>query len=326
MNKSTSAKLQLDITSRASESGYDAAETYRDDRLSVGQNYLRFEGQNIEMSATMKDLMIGERLGQGACSSVHLATHKLTGQSFAVKMFNVFDKSQANQLLKEITVLLSNNCEALIDLKGAFHNDGSIGVVLEYMDRGSLDNILHGQTSVTEEALAAIVYQICWGLNYLHANHKLHRDIKPSNALLNSRGQIKLSDFGIAKQLEDRQASSVTSVGTFKYMSPERLLGQEYDKSSDVWAVGIMALEIFTKVHPFHYCSSTPIDLVAELEVLDIEKLIPTDKFEPCMRDLIAKTLKLDPLERISCDDVLRHEWFGRFQIKTLESAQMVWF
>lgn len=326
MNKSTSAKLQLDISTsdRASESGYDATETYRDDRLSVGQNYMRFEGQNIEMKANYFDLIIGKRLGQGSCSSVHLATHKSTGQTFAVKMFNVFDKSQASQLIKEITMLLSNNCEALIDLKGAFHNDGNIGVILEYMDKGSLDNVLQESKIVTKEVLAAIVYQLFWGLHHLHLHQKLHRDIKPSNALLNSRGQIKLSDFGIAKQLEDRQASSVTSVGTFKYMSPERLLGQEYDQSSDVWAVGIMIIEICTKAHPFHYCNSTPIDLLAELEVLDIDKLIPADKFEPSMRNLVAKTLKLDSRERVSCDEALRHEWFAQFEIKNLATAQTV--
>ena len=63
-----------------------------------------------------------------------------------------------------------------------------------------------------------------WGLAYLHYDNLLHRDIKPGNVLLNSRGQVKLSDFGISRELEDSQAMATTSAGTFRYMSAERYL------------------------------------------------------------------------------------------------------
>lgn len=83
---------------------------------------------------------------------------------------------------------------------------------------------------------------------------------------MNSRGQVKLSDFGICKVLDDSQAMSDTSVGTFRYMSVERLLGQEYNSSSDLWSVGIMLIELWNKRYPFkEYCSS-PIELLQRLE------------------------------------------------------------
>ena len=85
---------------------------------------------------------MGRKLGQGACSSVVLATHNRTGEKYAVKMFNVYDDNQAHQLAKEIAILSSVDCDALVAMKGAFHMDGSIGIILEYMDRGTLEFLL----------------------------------------------------------------------------------------------------------------------------------------------------------------------------------------
>ena len=71
---------------------------------------------------------------------------------------------------------------------GAFHKAGSIGVIIEYMDRGSLDFVIKKSIKLSEEMLAAIAYQVLWGLGYLHYDNKLHRDIKPANVLINSLG------------------------------------------------------------------------------------------------------------------------------------------
>ena len=153
-------------------------------------------------------------------------------------MFNVYDRGQASQLLKEVKMLLSVDCDALISLKGAFHNEGTIGIIIEYMDRsytpsydhlclylklsvlytyrGSLDFLMGKDWVITEAVFASIVYQVVWGLGYLHFDNRLHRDIKPANILLNSLGQVKLSDFGISKELDSSSAMSTTSVGTFK--------------------------------------------------------------------------------------------------------------
>jgi serine/threonine protein kinase len=137
-------------------------------------------------------------------------------------MFNVFDRSRKHQLEKEIKMLAVLQCDALINFYGAFLKDGSIGIILEYMDRGSLEILLDRDVELTEACLAAISFQIMWGLGYLHYERRLHRDIKPGNVLINSVGEVKLADFGISRMLEDSTAMSSTSVGTFKYMSVER--------------------------------------------------------------------------------------------------------
>ena len=87
---------------------------------------------------------------------------------------------------------------------------------------------------------------------FLHTTkHQMHRDIKPENILLNSEGQLKLTDFGISKQLEKTYAITNTFVGTLIYMSPERMGGKNYSYSSDIWSLGLVILELACGKHPY---------------------------------------------------------------------------
>jgi serine/threonine protein kinase len=99
-------------------------------------------------------------------------------------MFNVYDKGQASQLYNEILLLTSFQCDALITLKGVFHDEGSIGVIIEYMDKGSLEFIMEERVEMNERAMAGITFQILWGLGYLHYEKQIHRDVKPGNILM----------------------------------------------------------------------------------------------------------------------------------------------
>jgi serine/threonine protein kinase len=136
------------------------------------------------MEVSFADLVMGERIGQGACSAVNLARHKKTNEIYAIKMFNVADQGQESQLYNEIFLLTSFQCDALIALKGVFHNQGCIGIIIEYMDQGSLEFILQPEILLTESVMAAIAFQIIWGLGYLHYEKQIHRDIKPANILM----------------------------------------------------------------------------------------------------------------------------------------------
>ena len=92
-----------------------------------------------------------------------------------MKMFSVYDKSRRSQLQKEITTLSQLQCESLITFYGAFHREGNIGVILEYMDLGSLEFLLNEDVAVTDHAMSCIAYQVMWGLAYLHYDNMLHR-------------------------------------------------------------------------------------------------------------------------------------------------------
>ena len=126
------------------------------------------------------------------------------------------------------------------------------------MDRGSLDGVLKRAPNgkIPEKVLAAITFQCLWGLAYLKHEHRLHRDIKPQNVLLNKRGSVKLTDFGISKELENSIGKAMTIVGTFKYMSPERILGRDYSYGGDIWSLGLMIIECATGKYPFAEANS----------------------------------------------------------------------
>lgn len=130
--------------------------------------------------------------------------------------------------------------------------------VLEFMDRGSLQSVLKEQAAdkrlqLDANVLAAIAYQLLWGLSYLHHERMMHRDVKPGNILLNSHGYVKLSDFGI---VASQTSLHTTVVGTIRYMAPERLRARPYRSASDMWSLGLVLLECEIGESPWAHITS----------------------------------------------------------------------
>ncbi|CAE7941959.1 MKK3, partial [Symbiodinium sp. KB8] len=168
-----------------------------------------------------------------------------------------------HQLLSEVKALFASNCSALVSFHGASYGEGQVNIVLEYMNLGGLDNIKKKVPVISERVLAAMTFQILWGLGYLKHEKRMHRDIKPQNILLNTKGEVKLTDFGLSKEMMTGILAK-TFVGTFKYMSPERMKKDTYDYASDIWSVGIILIECATGKYPFA-SSDSVIDLVAQI-------------------------------------------------------------
>jgi serine/threonine protein kinase len=107
------------------------------------------------------------------------------------------------------------------------------------MDCGSLENVVQSGGCANEAVLSSIAFQMISGLAFLHEKRLIHRDVKPSNALISSDGCVKLADFGLARTLDSGQSVANSFVGTFLYMSPERLTGEGYSFQSDIWSAGL---------------------------------------------------------------------------------------
>lgn len=298
--------------------------TFRDEGMSVGMDHMRMWGEDVQMSVKYSDLIIGDRVGAGACSAVHLATHKDTGEKYAIKWFNIFDQNHSQMLFAELNFLHQVDSEAIISMKGAFHDSGRCGLILEYMDRGSLEFLLDPEIAVTEEVMAAIVFQVIWGLGYLHYDNHLHRDIKPGNILMNTQGQVKLSDFGISKELEETTAMTSTAVGSYRYMSPERLLGQRYDASGDIWSLGITVVELWIKRYPLSESNDVPIEIFSDIET-NIGNIVNERDFpSSSMRQALQSMVEYEAADRGTSESLASADWFLDCDIRSIASAQQV--
>uniref|UniRef100_A0A3Q3VK29 Dual specificity mitogen-activated protein kinase kinase 2 n=1 Tax=Mola mola TaxID=94237 RepID=A0A3Q3VK29_MOLML len=170
-------------------------------------------------------------LGAGNGGVVNKVRHKPSGLVMARK------------IIRELQVLHECNSPYIVGFYGAFYSDGEISICMEHMDGGSLDQVLKEAGRMPEEILGKVSIAVLRGLAYLRDKHQImHRDVKPSNILVNSRGEIKLCDFGVSGQLIDSMANSF--VGTRSYMSPERLQGTHYTVQSDVWSMGLSLVEL----------------------------------------------------------------------------------
>merc|ERR1719323_91517 len=161
----------------------------------------------------------------------------------------------------------------LITWYGGFvsNKTGAVHLVLEWMDRGSLSDLkkLLGGRPVPMAILSCIAAQMMAGLLHLHNTQKVvHRDIKPENVLLSSKGEVKLTDFGISRELAGTPLTQLsrTPIGTHIYFSPERCAVDGYSFGSDVWGTGIVLFEMATGRHPYGStkCIAELYDLLCE--------------------------------------------------------------
>jgi serine/threonine protein kinase len=134
------------------------------------------------------------------------------------------------------------------------------------------------------------------GLSYLHSKNQLHRDIKPANVLLNMKGEVKLSDFGISRTLPSETLFTRTAVGTRSYMSPERIEGSSYGFKGDIWGIGLTLYELATGTYP--YQGRSELDLLRDFEKVGSPQL-PTVYSED-FQDFLNCALELEEEKRWS--------------------------
>jgi len=215
------------------------------------QNFLTQKKQLFEFGELCEDEL--ERiceLGHGNGGVVHKMKHKKSNLVMARKLVHLEVKpSVRNQILKELEILHKCNSPYIVGFYGAFHENNEISICMEFMDGLSLDIVLQTVGRIAEPIIGRLSVAVIKGLTYLKQEcHILHRDVKPSNVLVNSKGEIKLCDFGVSGKLIDSMANSF--VGTRSYMAPERLRGDGYTVQSDVWSFGLSLVELSVGRYP----------------------------------------------------------------------------
>ncbi|XP_063990235.1 serine/threonine-protein kinase mig-15 isoform X4 [Diachasmimorpha longicaudata] len=198
-----------------------------------------------------------EVVGNGTYGQVYKGRHTKTGQLAAIKVMDVTEDEE-EEIKLEINVLKRySNHRNIATYYGAFvkksppGKDDQLWLVMEYCGAGSVTDLVKstkGQ-SLKEEWIAYISREILRGLSYLHSNKVIHRDIKGQNVLLTDNAEVKLVDFGVSAQLDRTIGRRNTFIGTPYWMAPEVIACDEnpdatYDNRSDLWSLGITALEM----------------------------------------------------------------------------------
>ncbi|PYH63879.1 MAP kinase [Aspergillus piperis CBS 112811] len=278
------------------------ADSNRTDTLEIGLEF--------RLDLRSEDLVTLKELGAGNGGTVSKVMHASTKVVMARKIIRVDAKENVRkQILRELQVGHDCNSPHIVTFYGAFQNEArDIVLCMEYMDCGSLDRISKDFGPVRVDVLGKITESVLAGLVYLYEAHRImHRDIKPSNILVNSRGNIKLCDFGVATETVNSIAD--TFVGTSTYMAPERIQGGAYTVRSDVWSVGLTVMELAVGRFPFDTSDSSAgdrasagpmgiLDLLQQIVHEPAPKLPKSDAFPPILHEFVAKCLLKKSEER----------------------------
>jgi serine/threonine-protein kinase len=198
-----------------------------------------------------------EKLGAGAMGVVWRAAYTKTGQRVAIKiMMPGLDDHNANaqdRFEREAEILKQFSHPNIVRLFGVGKFQGRRYYAMEYIEGETLDRVIARRDRMTWEEVVALGKQLCAALQHAHERGIIHRDLKPSNLMVLRDGTVKLTDFGIAKDMDRTQLTSENcTVGTASYMSPEQCRGErDLTHKSDLYSLGVVFYELATGRKPF---------------------------------------------------------------------------
>ena len=267
--------------------------------------------------------MQGALIGQGSFGSVFLALHAVTGELMAVKQVEVPSNSNSHldkkkeimvaALKREIDLLRDLQHENIVQYLGSNSDAEHFNIFLEYVPGGSVAAMLNSYGQLQEPLIRTFVRQILAGLSYLHGRDIIHRDIKGANVLVDNRGKIKISDFGISKRVE---ASALLQPakngghihrpslqGSVFWMAPEVVKQTSYTRKADIWSLGCLIVEMFTGTHPFPNCSQ--LQAIFQIGNSSAKPTTPDNASEEG-QIFLKQTFEIDHEKRPSADELLQ--------------------
>ncbi len=256
------------------------------------------------------EYQVRSRLGRGGMGEIWLATR--AGKSFVVKTLLPHladDPRIVEMFIKEGRVASRVDHPNVVKVHEVGESEGRHYLVQEYVEGASLDRIIQHQGRLPAPLAALIAERACAGLSAIHGFSVVHRDISPSNLLLSVNGEVKVTDFGIAKTFTT-EPGGTTTVGTTKgkiaYMSPEQASGELVDARTDVFAMGIVLYEMLAGVLPY---DETRNDFEMLSRVVYGRRRTVSESLwgsPPALKSALESALTLDPADRWATAKELR--------------------
>ncbi|KAL1803617.1 hypothetical protein ACET3Z_032264 [Daucus carota] len=253
--------------------------------------------------------MLGDEIGKGAYGRVYKGLDLENGDFVAIKQVSLENIAQEdlNIIMQEIDLLKNLNHKNIVKYLGSSKTKSHLHIILEYVENGSLANIIKPTKfgPFPESLVAVYIAQVLEGLVYLHEQGVIHRDIKGANILLTKEGLVKLADFGVATKLTEADINTHSVVGTPYWMAPEVIEMSGVCAASDIWSVGCTVIELLTCVPPYYDLQPMP----ALFRIVQDEQPPIPDSLSPAMTDFLRQCFKKDARQRPDAKTLLSHSW-----------------
>ena len=274
----------------------------------------------------LKDYTVLKQLGEGGYARVYLAENNRSLAQVAIKVINK-GSMDARDLLytrNEVRILSAIDHPNVVRMLDSAETDREIFVVLEYMRGGELFDRIVERGCFSQAEAATDLKTLVEAVRYCHSNGIVHRDLKPENILYDSEGPngvLKIADFGVSRVLTHPQELLSTIVGSVTYQAPEVLAGQKYSDKCDIYSLGCILYTLLCGFPPFD--DERP---DCKMMIMAGRLEFPSPEWDAICaeaKDLIQKMMEINPANRFSADEVLKHPFFVSSQ-KSKNQSQMV--
>ncbi|CAJ2652255.1 CBL-interacting serine/threonine-protein kinase 8 [Trifolium pratense] len=254
---------------------------------------------------------IGRTIGEGTFAKVKFAQNTETGESVAMKILDrstIIKHKMADQIKREISIMKLVRHPYVVRLHEVLASRTKIYIILEFITGGELfDKIVH-HGRLSEAEARRYFQQLIDGVDYCHSKGVYHRDLKPENLLLDSLGNMKISDFGLSALPEQGVSMLRTTCGTPNYVAPEVLSHKGYKGApADVWSCGVILYVLIAGYLPFD-----ELDLTTLYSKIDKAEFSCPAWFPVGAKSLIQRILDPNPENRITIEQIRSDEWFQK--------------
>ncbi|KAI9145531.1 protein kinase [Paraphysoderma sedebokerense] len=285
-----------------------------------------------------------EKLGEGTYATVYKGINRMSNETVALKEIHLdAEEGAPSTAIREISLMKELRHINIVRLYDVIHTENKLMLVFEFMDQDLKKYMdVHGNRGALDPmTIKSFMFQLLRGIAFCHENRVLHRDLKPQNLLINSRGELKLADFGLARAFGIPVNTFSNEVVTLWYRAPDVLLGsRNYSTSIDIWSTGCIMAEMYTgrplfpgksnedQLNRIAMVMGTPTEAtwpgvsklseyknffgkpnVTFYQPQNLEAILPM--IDPYGLDLLRRMLTYQPQLRIAAKDALNHSYFA---------------